>query len=68
MIADARAVSQDETVETDVCIVGAGVAGLTLAHEFLGQGFQVLLLESGDLKPDADTQSLYRGDNVGYPY
>jgi choline dehydrogenase-like flavoprotein len=68
MIADARAVSRDETVETDVCIVGAGVAGLTLAREFLGQGFQVLLLESGDLKPDADTQSLYRGDNVGYPY
>ena len=68
MIADGRSVSQDETVETDVCIVGAGVAGITLAHEFIGQGFQVLLLESGDLTRDPDTQSLYEGDNVGYPY
>lgn len=68
MIADGRSVSQDETIETDVCIVGAGVAGITLAHEFVGQGFQVLLLESGDLARDDDTQSLYRGDNVGYPY
>ncbi len=49
MIADGRSVSQDETVETYVCIVGAVVPGITLAHEFVGQGFQVLLLESGDL-------------------
>src|SRR6476620_8141741 len=68
MIADGRSVSEDETVETDVCIVGGGVAGITLAQEFLGQGFEVLLLESGDLARDDKTQSLYKGDNIGYPY
>jgi choline dehydrogenase-like flavoprotein len=68
MIADARSVSQDEIVETDVCIVGAGVAGVTLACEFAGQGFQVLVLESGALQRDDDTQALYEGENVGHPY
>src|SRR5262245_33484082 len=68
MIADARSVSQDEVVETDVCIVGAGVAGVTLACEFAGQGFQVLVLESGALQRDDDTQALYQGENVGHPY
>lgn len=68
MIADARSVSRDEIVETDVCIVGGGIAGLTLAHELVDQGFQVLLLESGDLARDDETQALYRGESVGRPY
>jgi choline dehydrogenase-like flavoprotein len=68
VLADARSVSMDETVETDVCIVGAGLAGLTVAHEFIGQDVQVLLLESGDLTRDDETQSLYEGDSVGLPY
>jgi len=68
MIADGRSVSDDETVETDVCIVGAGVAGITLAREFVDQGFQVLVLESGALQREDDTQALYRGESVGHPY
>lgn len=55
-------------IETDVCIVGAGVAGIILAREFIGQKFQVCLLESGDLMPDTATQSLYEGKNTGHPY
>jgi choline dehydrogenase-like flavoprotein len=68
MIADGRTVSQDETVDADICIVGAGVAGVALAREFAGAGLQVILLESGDLKPDPATQSLYEGANVGHEY
>jgi len=68
MIIDARSVPTDETIETDVCIVGAGVAGITLAREFIGQEFRVCLLESGGLGPDQATQSLYWGENVGHPY
>jgi choline dehydrogenase-like flavoprotein len=68
MIVDARSVPENEIVETDVCIVGAGVAGVILAREFIGQDFQVCLLESGDLMPDKATQSLYEGKNTGHPY
>ena len=67
-IVDARSVPEDETIDTDVCVVGAGVAGITLAREFIGRGFQVCLLESGDLKFDQQTQSLCLGDSTGHPY
>jgi choline dehydrogenase-like flavoprotein len=68
MIVDGRSVEENETVESDVCIVGAGVAGITLAREFIDHGFEVLLLESGDLKFDADTQSLCSGESTGHRY
>ena len=68
MIIDSRSLPANETIETDVCIIGAGTAGITLAREFIGQEFKVCLLESGGLKPDQETQSLYWGKNIGHPY
>jgi len=68
MIIDARTVPENETIRTDVCIVGAGIAGITLAREFIGREFRVCLLESGGLEPDRATQSLYWGENVGLSY
>ena len=44
-----------------VCIIGAGAAGITLACEFDGCGFPVLLLEAGGLKPDAALIDHYNG-------
>lgn len=61
MLIDARTLSENTVIETEVCIIGAGPAGLTLAHEFIGQDFQVALLESGKIEPDANTQSLCEG-------
>ena len=68
MIIDAHSVPEDEEIETDICIVGAGTGGLTLARELIGQDFRICLLESGGLKPDRETQSLYQGENIGRPY
>lgn len=68
---DARTLPHGETLETDVCIVGAGPAGITIAHEFLGHGCRVSLLESGGLEPDEVIQSLAgdAGQSIGdfYP-
>lgn len=61
MFIDARLLPEDTVVATDVCIVGAGPAGITLAREFIGQNFQVCLLESGRTVPDKDIQSLCQG-------
>jgi choline dehydrogenase-like flavoprotein len=68
MIIDARTLPNEETIDTDVCIVGAGTAGITLAKEFINRQFRVCLLESGGNKPDKETQSLYAGENIGHPY
>jgi choline dehydrogenase-like flavoprotein len=65
---DAREVPQGSEVEADVCIVGAGAAGLTIASELAGSPHRVILLESGGFSLDRETQALYDGENIGFPY
>jgi choline dehydrogenase-like flavoprotein len=61
MFIDGRKVSNGTSIDTDVCIIGTGAAGIVLAREFAGQRFRVCLLESGGLQSDPKTQSLYEG-------
>jgi choline dehydrogenase-like flavoprotein len=68
MLIDARSVQTGTVVEAEVCIVGGGVAGITLAREFIDCGFRVILLESGGEKPEQATQDLYAGSDIGQPY
>jgi choline dehydrogenase-like flavoprotein len=68
MIIDARSVPAGTVLETPVCIIGAGAAGITLAREFIGAKFETVLLESGGLEFAPDTQDLYQGANVGRPF
>lgn len=68
LLVDARKIRKGTIIKTDVCIVGAGAAGISLAREFIGQRFRVCLLESGGLESDTDTQSLYEGEIAGLPY
>ncbi|MBD2354432.1 GMC family oxidoreductase [Tolypothrix sp. FACHB-123] len=62
MIIDARSIAENETLDCDICIVGAGAAGITLALEFLNQDVKVLLLESGGIKYDANLDVLNQGE------
>jgi ectoine hydroxylase-related dioxygenase (phytanoyl-CoA dioxygenase family) len=62
MFVDARTVPDGSRIESDVCIIGAGAAGITIARELRGRPLRVALLESGWLTPDATTQSLYAGE------
>ena len=68
MFIDARTLPEETVVEHDICIIGGGAAGITLAREFIDQPYQVCLLEGGGLDFDEVTQSLYTGENVGVPY
>jgi choline dehydrogenase-like flavoprotein len=68
MLIDARSVPTGTVIETEVCIVGAGAAGITLAREFISSGFRVALLESGDTVLQKATQELYAGSNIGRRY
>jgi choline dehydrogenase-like flavoprotein len=68
MVIDGRTLPRDQHLDTDVCIIGAGPAGIAIARELSGTPFRVCLLESGGLTPDAETQALYRGRLVGHQY
>lgn len=55
-------------LEADVCIVGAGPAGLTLAGALAARGRRVVLLESGGRTPEAAAQALGEGPTSGDAY
>ena len=67
MLSDARELANDQQVEADVCIIGAGPAGISIARELIGNGAQVWLLESGGRDAERRAQRLNRGQSVGYP-
>jgi choline dehydrogenase-like flavoprotein len=64
---DANRLPADATVDADICIVGAGPAGITVANQLDGSAQRVCLVESGDFAPDEDTQGLYEFDAIGHP-
>lgn len=68
MFLDATTVPQDETIEVDVCIVGAGPAGLTVAESFDGGRLRVLVLENGDRHPTPAANRLAEGASIGHHY
>lgn len=50
----------------DVCIVGAGAAGISMALRLANTPVSVCLLESGGFEPEPATQSLYEGLSLGH--
>ena len=68
MLTDARQLPADTTIESDVCIVGSGPAGLTIARELSGRGLRIALLESGGRDFEAAYQQLNEGQVSGDPY
>ncbi len=67
MFFDFRELEAERDIEADLCIIGAGAAGITLARSLIGSKIQVCLLESGGFEFDEDIQALYEGDDVGSP-
>ena len=59
MIIDARDAFDNELLSADLCIVGAGAAGIAMALQFVDSKIDVLVLESGGITAEPDTQALY---------
>jgi len=68
MIHDLVEFSPDTSIRTDICIIGGGAAGIALAQSFIGSKLNVVVLESGGMNYDEETQNLAHGFSVGQPY
>jgi choline dehydrogenase-like flavoprotein len=62
MIVDADTIEMGACLWADVCVVGGGAAGISLALALSGQGLRIVLLESGKARDHAPTQALYAGE------
>lgn len=60
--------SPGETLSTDICIVGAGAAGISMALHLERSRFRVLLLESGDVGGDEAADALNEIELTGHPF
>jgi choline dehydrogenase-like flavoprotein len=56
---------QGSARDADVCIVGSGPAGMTLALDLERKGFRVLVLEAGEEHYSEASQSHYAGRVIG---
>ena len=61
MIEHADNIGMGAVLRADVCVIGAGPAGIALTLALAERGVSVLLLESGEREADAATQALYAG-------
>lgn len=68
MILDAQKGFGHEPPRYDLCIIGAGAAGITLALELEGTGRRVCLLEAGGSGYEPEAQHLFEGEVVGQEY
>ena len=65
MLIDYRSSSSPADVDAELCIIGAGAAGLAIARSFLGTATTVCVVESGGLAGEESAQSLYEGSSIG---
>lgn len=65
---DARTLDNHSTIEGDICIIGAGAAGISVALEWILSPYKIILLEGGGFEYDDRVQELYSGKTTGQPY
>jgi choline dehydrogenase-like flavoprotein len=67
-VTDTRELPDGHRIGADVCIIGSGPAGLTIALELAGTGLRVAMLEGGGREFDPRVQDLYDGTVDGQRY
>lgn len=64
MIIDGTELAAAADIESDICIIGTGPAGITLALELEGDGRKIVLLEGGGLDYTDASQDIYTAANL----
>jgi len=67
VIEDLRELATAKMLAVDLCVVGGGPAGVTIAKELFGSGLRVCLVDGGGFEEEPETQALYQGESVGHP-
>jgi choline dehydrogenase-like flavoprotein len=65
---DARTLDNNSIIEGDICILGAGAAGISIALDWQDSPYKVILLEGGGFEYDEQVQELYAGKTTGQKY
>ncbi|HSR69578.1 MAG TPA: GMC family oxidoreductase [Acidobacteriota bacterium] len=69
MIDTPQSIQEGQLLEFDLCIAGAGAAGISMALQLEGSGLKIALLEGGGLNPPPfSDQHPFHGRNVGREY
>jgi choline dehydrogenase-like flavoprotein len=69
VIVDLAELADDRVVETDICVIGGGAAGIAIAWRFRDRpDREVVVLESGGVDFDPDQQDLFAGELTGQRY
>ena len=68
MICDYDSPQVPENLEADLCVIGSGAAGITIAREFLQSGLRVAVLAGGSREQTRQDQTLYDSQIVGLPH
>ena len=58
---DAKTLPDNTLIEGDICIIGAGAAGISMAMEWINTPYKEILLEGGGFDYEAAMQDLYKG-------
>ncbi len=65
---DARELENNSIISGDICIIGAGAAGISIALDWENTPYKVILLEGGGFEYDEKVQDLYSGETTGQRY
>lgn len=68
MHVDARKLPANSIIEGDICIIGTGPAGLSMAMDWMNTPYKVILLESGGFEYDDKIQDMLAGESTGQRY
>ena len=68
MILDLERDVLPDSLQAQVCIVGAGAVGLSMAVALARLGVDVLLLEAGGAQLESANQAMHEGESTGHPF
>lgn len=67
MFQDANIIKRNDEVRADLCIIGAGAVGITLALALKDSGLNIVLLETGDFKEHDEARELSKIETTALP-
>ena len=65
---DAKNLKKFKIIDADICIIGAGIAGLSIAESLKGSGIKICIFEAGSKNYEINNSNLFDVKNIGKPH